>query len=80
MERQSPADEDIVAPAAAPVHADLNFVGLEEASEIDAGELCALVGVEHRRAPVTRGRFCDRVNATRTVEGDCIRTPKFPHS
>src|SRR5207244_5898274 len=41
-----PLDEDVVHPAAAPIHRDLDASLSERASEGRAGELAALVGVE----------------------------------
>jgi hypothetical protein len=41
----------IVAPAALAVHADRNLLALEDAGEVDAGELAALIGVEDFRFP-----------------------------
>src|ERR1700742_2600844 len=46
-----PFDEDIVAPAAVPVHADLESACDEDIQELDPGELTPLIGVEDLGAP-----------------------------
>src|SRR5437899_9612336 len=51
-----PLDEDIVHPAAATIHRDLDASLSERASEGRAGELAALVGVEDLRLAETRQR------------------------
>ena len=60
-------DEDVVHPAAAPVHRDAH-AGLEQrAGEIRAGELTALVGVENLRLAVSGQCFLQRSEAERGV-------------
>ncbi len=44
-----PLDEDVVAPSALAVHADLDLLGQKNLREVDTGELAALVGVEDLR-------------------------------
>src|SRR5512147_2359171 len=51
-----PLDEDVVEPAAAPVHADRDAGGFEPGRECGAGELRALIAVEDLRFPETRQR------------------------
>ena len=48
-------DEDVVPPAAPPVHADLDAVLEQAPGEGGAGELTALIGVEDGRRPVAGG-------------------------
>ncbi|CAI09262.1 hypothetical protein ebA5509 [Aromatoleum aromaticum EbN1] len=58
-----PLDEDVVAPAALAVHADLDAVVFEQVGEIGAGELASLIGVEDLRAAVAMQRFAHRIEA-----------------
>ena len=58
-----PFDEDVVAPTALAVHADLNAVLLEHADEGGTGELAALVGVHDFRRAVLGDRFFQRLDA-----------------
>jgi len=62
-------DEDVIQPAAATVHADLDVVVTEHAREALTGELCALVGVEDQRRVVTFQGLCERLDAEGGVEG-----------
>lgn len=41
-----PLDENVVAPVALAIHADCDAVNLDQADELEAGELAALAGVE----------------------------------
>src|ERR1039458_970749 len=61
-------DEDVVAPAALPVHADRNALVLEQAGEGGAGKLRALIGVEDLRTPVLRDRLFHGVDTEVGVE------------
>ena len=54
--------EHVVPPAAFSVHADLDAVVLQQAGEVQAGELAALVGVEDFRSAVTVDRLLDRLD------------------
>ena len=47
--------EDVVGVSPLPVHADLHPVVLEDLSELQAGELAPLVGVEHFRLAIAQG-------------------------
>jgi hypothetical protein len=60
----------VVAPAAAPIHADANAPIEQRAREGGAGELRALVGVHDRRTPIARDRFLEGRNAEGAVERD----------
>ena len=58
-----PLDEDIVAPGAAPVHADADLMLLKDCDEARRGKLRALVGVEDLRRTVPADRFLERLDA-----------------
>src|SRR5439155_21950548 len=60
---------DIVHPAAAAIHRDLDASLSERASEGRAGELAALVGVEDLRLAETRQRLFQRRYAERHIHG-----------
>jgi hypothetical protein len=70
------ADEDIVAPAALPIHADGDAVRLEQAGEVGARKLRALIRVEDFRAAVVRDRLLDGLEAKRGIPRD--RHPPAP--
>jgi hypothetical protein len=46
-----PFQEHVVAPAAGPVHADLDAVVFQESGELLTGELAPLIGIEDSRGP-----------------------------
>jgi hypothetical protein len=50
-------DEHVVAPGAAAVDADRDFLAVQDGGERHAGKLPALIGVEDLRRPETRHRF-----------------------
>ena len=54
--------EDVVLVPPLAVHADLHPLLLEDLGELQAGELAALVGVEHLRLALTQG-FLQRLGA-----------------
>jgi len=56
-------DEDVVHPAAAPVHRDAHAGRDQHAGECRAGELAALVGVEDLRFAMPGQRFLQRRHA-----------------
>src|SRR5439155_25818515 len=58
-----PLDEDVVAPGALAIHADRDRVLDQQAGELGAGELAALVGVEDLRPAVFGERLLDRLEA-----------------
>src|SRR3954464_288873 len=58
-----PLDEHVVTPGAATIHADGDAVLQQQAGEVCAGELAALVGVEDLRLAVTAERLLDRLQA-----------------
>jgi len=58
-----PLDEDVVAPAAFAVHADLDLSAAQHVQEFQARELAALIGVEDLRAAVPRQRIFQRRDA-----------------
>src|SRR5680860_926697 len=58
-----PLDEYVVAPAAPPVPAELDLIGLQRANEIRAGELATLVGVHEFRGAVVVDRGFQGVHA-----------------
>ena len=62
-------DEDVIAPAAFAIHADLDPVVLEQVGEIAAGELAALIRVEDFRLAETSHCFTDRLEAEVSGEG-----------
>src|SRR3974390_1176870 len=55
-----PLDEDVVAPGALAVHADLDAVVGQQTGEGGAGELAALIGVEDLGLAVPGQGFLDR--------------------
>lgn len=57
-----PLYEHIVTPAASPVHADGNTLFLQKISELHAGKLAALVGVEDLGRTVKAEGFLSRLN------------------
>ena len=56
-------DEDVIAPAAFAIHADLDVVLLKHADERRAGELAALIGVHDFRRPVFQKGLFQRLDA-----------------
>ncbi len=56
-----PLDEDVVPPAALAVHADPDVVVLEQSSEVGAGKLAALIGVEDHRGAIAPDRLPHRI-------------------
>ena len=70
-----PFDKDVVHAAALAVHADHDLMGLQNAGEVLAGELAALVGVEDLGPTVSRERFLERfdteVGAERVGQPPC---------
>ncbi len=62
--------EHIVPPASPAVHADGDFLALEDAGEVDAGELAALVGIEDVWFSEARQRFLQCLDAKAGVERD----------
>jgi hypothetical protein len=62
-----PFDEDVVAPAALAVHADLDTVGLGQPREGGTRELGALIGVEDGRSAMARQRLFHGGNAECTA-------------
>lgn len=65
-----PLDEDVVAPAAFPIHADRDAVVLEQPGEVGARKLCALIRVEDRRPAIAGDGLLDRREAEGAVERD----------
>ncbi len=57
-----PLDENVVPPAALAVHADADVMRLEQAGELEAGELAALIRVENLGPPVAGDGFFDRLD------------------
>jgi hypothetical protein len=62
-----PLDEDVVAPRPLAVHADRDGVVAEQAGEVRAGELAALVGIENLGLTVPRERLFDRLRGRTRV-------------
>ena len=65
-----PLDEDVVEPAALAVHADANAVGLQNAGELEAGELAALVGIEDFRPAILGDGLLERLDAKIRAHAD----------
>ena len=65
-----PLDEDIVAPAALAVHAELNAVGLGHVGEVAAGKLRGLICVQDRGPAVALERLLEGRDAEGAVERD----------
>ena len=57
-----PLDKDVVHAAPLAVHADGDLVALQGVSEVVAGELAALVGIEDLGPAVVRERFLERLD------------------
>src|SRR5450759_1474642 len=57
-----PFDEDVIAPAALAIHADLDAMLFEEADESGTGELAALVRIHNLRRTVFQDRFFQRID------------------
>jgi hypothetical protein len=53
-------DKDVIDPPALAVHADLDFIVLQDLREIVAGELAALIGIENFRRAVSGDRLVQR--------------------
>ena len=68
-----PFDEDVVHPSTLAVHADCNVVRLQDASELLAGELSALVGVKNLRPAVVCNGLFERLSTK--VCGHGVRQP-----
>ena len=66
-------DKDVVHLSSFAIHADLNAVCLQDAGEVPAGELRALVGVEDLRPAVFRNCLFQRLGAN--VCGHGVRQP-----
>ena len=66
-------DKDVVHPPSFSVHADRNVVRLQDAGELLAGELSALVGVKDLRPAVFCNGFFQSVGAK--VRGHGVRQP-----
>lgn len=58
-----PLDEHVVAPGAAAVHADTDFIALQNIDEARRGKLRALVGVEDFGRSVPSDRLLEGLNA-----------------
>src|ERR1035441_1646235 len=71
-------DEDVVAPAALAVHADLDAFFFEPPGEGFAGELTALIGVEDLGPAVLAQSLVQCFDAERSVHGD--RQPPSQHA
>ena len=69
-----PLDEDVVPPRALAIHADLNAVVVEQLSEVAAGKLTALIGVEDFRGAMP----CNRVPYCVQTEVRCQRVGDAP--
>ncbi len=65
-----PLDEHVVAPAAAPVHADGDAVAVQRVGELQAGELAALVGVHDLGSAVARNGLLQGSDAEVRLHGD----------
>ena len=63
-------NEDVVAPCTLAVHADGDAVPDEDAGEVGAGELAALIGVEDVRSAVPGKRLFKRLDAESRLHGD----------
>jgi hypothetical protein len=57
-----PFDEEVVAPAATAIHADLDLFLLKHADESRAGKLTALIGVHDFRLAVFQNGFFQRLD------------------
>jgi hypothetical protein len=66
-------DEDVVHPPAPLVHRDRDVSVLENAGEVEAGKLAALVGVEDRRRAIAAQRVIQRIDAELHIHG--VRQP-----
>ena len=77
-------DEYVVNPAPLAVHADLDVVGLENRSELDAGELTALVGVEKSPAgqylAMASWSASTQKSAVMLIDTRCARTRRVSSS
>src|ERR1022692_4771690 len=71
-------DEHVVAPAALAVHADLDALFFEPPGEVFAGELTALIGVEHFGPAVLAQSLVQCFDAERSVHGN--RQPPSQHA
>ena len=65
-----PFDKHVINPAAFAIHADLDAVALDQADELRAGELAALVGVEDLRLAIALNGVLDRLDAE--VRGQAV--------
>ena len=63
-------DENVVPPAAFPVHADLDLATAEDVQELHAGELRALIGVEDLGTPEAGKGLLQRGDAEVARERD----------
>jgi len=68
-----PFDKDIVHVSAPAIHGDRDLRILEDAGELEAGELTALIGVEDFRLAISDQRFVQRLDAEPDIHG--IRQP-----
>src|SRR5437764_13917595 len=65
-----PLDENVVTPCAFAVHANGDAVPEEDAGEVGAGELAALIGVEDAPPAVLGERLFKRLDAESHLHGD----------
>jgi hypothetical protein len=70
-------DKYVVHAAAPPIHGDCNARVLEDAGEVEAGELASLVGVEDIRAAAAIQGFSQRLDAEGGIHA--VRRPPSEH-
>ena len=66
-------DKDVVHAPAPPIHGDRDFSSLENAGEVEAGELAALIGIEDFRFAVFGQRLVQGLDAEGGIHG--VRQP-----
>ena len=73
-----PLDEDVVSPAPFTIHADADAARLERASELQTGELAALVGVEDLGLAIAGKGFFQCLDAKRRTHADRYAPGEYP--